>query len=136
MRRYVLFRAGSRSVCEYHGSLASWRCEICGASRVPDGGDSPPSCCGEHMRPDAVLFGEMIPVAAERAAKHALRDCDLFVAIGTSGTVAPASSFVRWAELNGARRVLLNLEIFEGARDLFGELEAGPADELVPRWFA
>jgi NAD-dependent deacetylase len=129
-------RAGSRSVCEYHGSLASWRCEICGAARVPEGGEAPPWCCGEHMRPNAVLFGEMIPIDAERAAKRALRDCDLFVAIGTSGTVAPASGFVRWAELNGARRVLLNLEIFDGARELFGELEVGPADELVPRWFA
>ncbi len=66
----------------------------------------------------------------------ALRDCDLFVAIGTSGTVAPASSFVRSAELNGARRVLLNLEAFDGARELYGEIDTGPADELVPRWFA
>ncbi|HWO19174.1 MAG TPA: Sir2 family NAD-dependent protein deacetylase [Kofleriaceae bacterium] len=137
-------RAGSRSVCEYHGSLARWRCERCGAARVP--GDAPgdavpghdvpvPACCGERMRPDVVLFGELIPVAAEHAAKQALRDCDLFVAIGTSGTVAPASSFVRWAALNGARTVLLNRELFDGARELFGELETGLADELVPRWF-
>jgi NAD-dependent deacetylase len=128
-------RAGSRSVCEYHGSLARWRCDACGTVREPPDG-TPPVCCGERMRPDVVMFGEMIPIDAERAAKHALRDCDLFVAIGTSGTVAPASSFVRWAELNGARRVLLNLEIFGGARDLYGELEAGSSDELVPRWFA
>ncbi len=87
------------------------------------------------MRPSVVLFGEMIPTAAERTAKHALRDCDLFVAIGTSGTVAPASSFVRWAELNGARRLLLNLEVFDGAHALFSECHEGPADELVPRWF-
>ncbi len=39
-------------------------------------------------------------------------------------------------ELNGERRVLLNLELFDGARELYGEHEAGPADELVPRWFA
>jgi NAD-dependent deacetylase len=129
-------RAGSRSVCEYHGSLASWRCEVCGTARVPGADEPPPGCCGQRMRPDVVLFGELIPTHAERTAKHALRDCDLFVAIGTSGTVAPASSFVRWAELNHARRVLLNLEIFDGARDLYGECDAGPADELVPRWFA
>jgi NAD-dependent SIR2 family protein deacetylase len=91
--------------------------------------------CGERMRPCAVLFGEMIPVEAERTAKHALRDCDLFVAIGTSGSVAPASSFVSWAQLNGARRILLDLEIFEGARALFSECHAGPADELVPALF-
>jgi len=127
-------RAGSRSVCEYHGSLARWRCDACRAVRVPEDG-APPVCCEQRMRPDVVLFGELIPVSAERTAKHALRDCDLFVAIGTSGTVAPASSFVRWAELNHARRVLLNLEIGGAARELYGEHEAGPADELVPRWF-
>jgi NAD-dependent deacetylase len=129
-------RAGSRGVCEYHGRLASWRCEVCGTAREPAVDGPPPACCGERMRPGAVMFGEMIPVEAEHTAKRALRDCDLFVAIGTSGTVAPASSFVRWAELNGARRVLLNLELFDEARELYGEIETGPADELVPRWFA
>ena len=59
----------------------------------------------------------------------------LFVAIGTSGTVAPASSFVRWARLNSARRVLLNLEGFDGD-DQFTDRDLGPADELVPKWFA
>jgi NAD-dependent deacetylase len=129
-------RAGSRNVCEYHGSLAIWRCEGCGTVRAPDAGEPPPVCCGERMRPSAVLFGEIIPAEADHAAKRALRDCDLFVAIGTSGTVAPASSFVRWAALNGARRVLLNLEIFDGAEELYDVRETGTADELVQRWFA
>ena len=127
--------AGSRRVCEYHGSLVRWRCDRCRVELVPDDVE-PPVHCGERMRPALVLFGEPIPVAAEHAAKQALRACDLFVAIGTSGTVAPASSFVRWAELNDARRILLNLEIYDGARALFTECHAGPADELVPRWFA
>jgi NAD-dependent SIR2 family protein deacetylase len=108
-------RAGSRNVCELHGSLMRWRCEVCRTELEPPDGDAPVHC-GERMRPAVVLFGEMIPVDAERTVKQALRDCDLFVAIGTSGTVEPASSFVRWAELNGARRMLLNLEIFDGAR--------------------
>ncbi len=127
-------RAGSTQVCEFHGSLRRWRCDACATELEPPDGDAPVHC-GERMRPAVVLFGEMIPVAADRAVKQALRDCDLFVAIGTSGTVEPASSLVRWAELNGARRVLLNLEIFDGARALFTECEAGPADELVPAWF-
>lgn len=127
-------RAGSQQVCEYHGTLMRWRCEVCRTElEPPDGGT--PLHCGQLMRPAIVLFGEMIPAEASYAAKLALRECDLFVAIGTSGTVAPASSFVRWAELNGARRVLLNLEISREARDEFGECIAGTADELVPRLF-
>jgi NAD-dependent deacetylase len=124
--------AGSRRVCEFHGSLARWRCERCGTEqRLP----SEPTHCGEPMRPAVVLFGEEIPADAEHSAKRALRDCDLFVAIGTSGTVSPASSFVRWAEYAGARRVLLNLEIDEAAHAHFSETHAGPADELVPQFF-
>ncbi len=131
-------RAGSFNVCEYHGSLTRWNCEICHVELEPpwlDHDPSPPHHCGEVMRPSVVLFGEMIPTEAEHAAKRALRDCDLFVAIGTSGTVAPASSFVRWAQLNNARRVLLNLEGFDGD-DEFTDRDLGPADELVPKWFA
>lgn len=128
-------RAGSNNVCEFHGSLRRWRCESCTTELEPADGDAPVHC-GQRMRPAVVLFGEMIPVDADRAVKQALRDCDLFFAIGTSGTVEPASSLVRWAELNGARRILLNLEIFDGARAQFTECHAGTADDLVPQWFA
>src|SRR5690606_4725749 len=123
--------AGSRRVCEFHGSLARWRCEQCGTEQhLP----AEPMHCGQWMRPCVVLFGEEIPVDAEHAAKRALRDCDLYVAIGTSGTVLPASSFVRWAAYAGAWRLLLNLEVEAEVREDFSEVHLGPADELVPRF--
>ena len=128
-------KAGSRNVVEYHGSLARWRCERCGVELEPPPGELPRHC-DELMRPAAVLFGEMIPASAEHAAKRALRDCDLFVAIGTSGTVWPAAGFVKSAAYAGARTVLLNLEIDDESRDLYGECHAGPADELVPKFFS
>lgn len=125
--------AGSRRVCEFHGSLAQWRCERCGTEQhLP----TDPQHCGEPMRPCVVLFGEEIPAEAEHTAKRALRDCDLFVAVGTSGTVVPAASFVKWAAYAGARRMLLNLEIDPAARDQFSECHSGTADELVSTWFA
>jgi NAD-dependent deacetylase len=125
-------RAGNKNVCEFHGSLARWRCETCDVEQTLP---TDPQHCGRAMRPSVVLFGEQIPVAAEHTAKRALRDCDLFVAIGTSGTVTPASSFVRWAEYAGARRVLLNLEIDPASHDHFSETHAGTSDELVPKFF-
>lgn len=128
-------RAGSQRVCEYHGTLMRWRCEVCGDEGEPPG-DDVPLHCGVIMRPAAVLFGEMIPPRAEHTASRALNDCDLFVSIGTSGTVFPAAGFARCAEYAGARRILLNLEIYEEARDVFSECHAGTADELVPRVFA
>ncbi|HEY3805998.1 MAG TPA: Sir2 family NAD-dependent protein deacetylase [Kofleriaceae bacterium] len=128
-------RAGSRNVVEYHGSLRVWLCEQCKQRLEPPLG-APPACCGERMRPDAVLFGEMIPASAEHAVTRALRDCDLFVAIGTSGTVWPAAGFVRSAEYSGAHTMLLNLELDDDARSLYRECHTGPADELVAHWFA
>lgn len=126
--------AGSRNVCELHGNLRRWRCEDCGYTSTPPDGD-PPMHCDERMRPDVVLFGEHLAVETERTMKHALRDCDLFIGIGTSGTVDPAASFVRWAALNNARRVLINLEVFDDARDLYTEVHAGESDALVPPLF-
>jgi NAD-dependent deacetylase len=122
--------AGSQRVCEFHGSLARWRCEVCGTEQLHP---TQATHCDVPMRPNVVLFGEEIPAEAEHTAKRALRDCDLFVAIGTSGTVSPASSFVRWAAYAGARTVLLNLEVDDAAD--FTERHAGTADELVPRFF-
>lgn len=127
--------AGSHRVVEYHGTLARWRCEVCGRMTEPPAGPLP-ECCGQTLRPDVVLFGEQIPVAAEHQVKAALRDCDLFVAIGTSGTVWPAASFVRSAQYAGARTILLNLEISDEDRSVYQETHAGAADELVPAFFS
>ena len=128
-------KAGSKNVIEYHGSLARWRCERCGHEDAP-AGPAQPRHCGEAMRPSAVLFGELIPAEAEHAAKRALRDCDLFVAIGTSGTVWPAAGFVRSAQYAGAHTALLNLEIDDEATEHFAEVREGRADEVVPAFFS
>jgi NAD-dependent deacetylase len=129
-------RAGSRNVVEYHGHLQTWRCERCATSIEPPAGDAAPMCCDERMRPNAILFDEMITADAEHAVTRALRDCDLFVAIGTSGTVWPAAGFVESARYSGARTMLLNLEIDDEARERFDECREGPADELVAELFA
>ena len=125
-------RAGTHNIVEYHGSLRDWRCEVCGRVTTPTSAELP-ECCGQPLRPDVVLFGEQIPVHAEHQVKGALRDCDLFVAIGTSGTVWPAAAFVRSADYAGARTLLLNLEIEPGHG--YQEAYSGPSDELVPKWF-
>jgi NAD-dependent deacetylase len=81
------------------------------------------------MRPDVVWFGEM-PREMERI-YQALSTCDLFVAVGTSGTVYPAAGFVAEARHAGAHTVELNLEPSEGA-SLFAEAHYGQATEVVP----
>ena len=61
----------------------------------------------------------------------ALSACDLFVSIGTSGSVYPAAGFVQEARRAGARTVELNLEPSEG-HSLFAERHYGPATQVVP----
>jgi len=71
-----------------------------------------PRCpeCGDWLRPCVVWFNEMLPDAAvARAAEWAER-CDLFLSIGTSALVWPASGFAHTAQRNGARLVEINLE--------------------------
>jgi len=132
-------RAGSRDVIELHGSLFRSRCTACDAVPIDDdrGAIDPlPRCgCGALLRPDVTLFGEPVPARPEHDAKRALRDCDLFVAIGTSGLVWPAAGFVRGAAYAGARCVYVNTEPLGDATG-FHQAYLGRAEELVPVLFA
>ena len=83
------------------------------------------------VRPDVVWFGEM-PYQME-AIWARIEDCDLFVAIGTSGAVYPAAGFVADARDRGARTLEINLEPSDNA-SLFDRRLPGPASETVPVW--
>ena len=91
-----------------------------------------PACAVQgQVRPDIVWFGEM-PYAMERI-EAALRGCDLFVSIGTSGAVYPAAGFVQTAKYVGAATLEINLEPSQGSM-LFDERRFGLASVEVPRW--
>ncbi|MFT2090874.1 Sir2 family NAD+-dependent deacetylase [Paraglaciecola sp. 2405UD69-4] len=126
-------RAGSNNVLHMHGSLLSARClqsqknvetfsNIDGTSRC--------SCCqpSSKMRPDIVWFGE-IPKHMERI-ESLLMEADLFVSIGTSGTVYPAAGFVNLANHYQVHSVELNLEPSEGVTR-FAEKHYGSASRVV-----
>jgi NAD-dependent deacetylase len=63
-----------------------------------------------------VWFGE-IPFYMNDVIPEAL-ECDVFIAIGTSGVVYPAAGFVATAAANGALTVEVNLEKTTDAFDL------------------
>ena len=123
-------RAGSRPL-HMHGELRRARCVAC-AGTMPWMADlstaTPcPACGAAALRPDVVWFGEL-PMGMDRIAA-ALAGCELFVSIGTSGTVYPAAGFV--ADAAHARTVELNLEPSAGSAS-FDEAHHGPATEVVP----
>ena len=82
--------AGSTDVIEIHGNLHRLRCTGCGwRKEVTDyaGLRIPPRCpeCGELVRPDVVLFGEMLPMVALNALEQELREgFDVVFSIGTT----------------------------------------------------
>jgi NAD-dependent deacetylase len=129
-------RAGSRSAIHMHGELLKARCSVCQAV-VPwesDLGvaDTCPACGrAGQLRPDVVWFGEMPMHMDEIYA--ALAEADLFVAIGTSGSVYPAAGFVEEARAAGVRTCEINLQPSDNARR-FDSARYGPASEAVPQW--
>src|SRR5690606_15235401 len=89
-----------------------------------------PDCQSKNcVRPDIVWFGEMpyfMDVVYEK-----LDQCDLFVAIGTSGQVYPAAGFVQ--NCQQAKKVEINLKA-SSVSHLFDELIEGPASQCVPQF--
>ena len=129
-------RAGSRRLIHMHGQvMQAWclKCDARSAWTATLGEDDACPACGEtgDLRPDIVWFGEM-PYEMERI-EEALRQCDLFVSIGTSGAVYPAAGFVQTARYCGAATLEMNLEPSLGST-FFDESRIGVAGTLVPAW--
>jgi len=129
-------RAGQPSLLHMHGELAKARCLRCGEVSPFDSdglaGVPCPACGAKSLRPHVVWFGEM-PLYMDRIEQWLEANCDLFVAIGTSGQVHPAAGFAETARAHGARTLELNLEPTELTRN-FDEARHGPATEVVPAW--
>lgn len=127
-------RAGTQRLIHMHGEVYKARCTDCGAR--PSWREELtlasvcPSCdVPGRLRPDVVWFGET-PYDLERIGAL-VASAELFVSIGTSGTVYPAAGLVGLARRAKARTVELNLEPSEGA-SLFDEAIHGRATEIVP----
>lgn len=130
--------AGSRNVIELHGNLSRTRCTNTDCDLEPFEDHAVPGTlprcprCDAPLRPDVVLFDEPMAARPEWESKRILRDCDLFLAVGTSGTVSPASNFVRSAEYAGARTIFVNVEPLDPPYPAFQETVLGAAESVLP----
>jgi len=111
--------AGTDRVIELHGNHQRVVCDDCGHKRDADAmfeqaggdGDLPPRCdCGGIYRPDVVLFGESLPDIAINEAQRLARDSDVFLAIGSSLSVRPASLLPKIVAEAGSTLVVINYE--------------------------
>ncbi|HUE25834.1 MAG TPA: NAD-dependent protein deacylase [Solirubrobacteraceae bacterium] len=94
-------KAGSVDVIEVHGSIASSSCLTCRAGyplddvrgrRAADAAGVPRCACGEALKPDVVLFGELLPVAAFARAERLAASADLLLCVGSSLEVYPVAA--------------------------------------------
>ena len=128
-------RAGNGRVLKLHGDIWEVRCVSCGLRRMdfqPVLALLPPLCeCGGMLRPGVVWFGEMLPVGVFEQAARATECCDLFLAVGTSAEVFPASQLPGIARQHGAYVVEVNIER-SAAADVAHEVLLGKAGEILP----
>jgi len=66
--------------------------------------------CGNWLRPAIVWFGDLLDEAVMHLASEMISACDLFISIGTSGTVWPAAGYPALARKTGACCIEINLE--------------------------
>jgi NAD-dependent deacetylase len=98
-------RAGTRELVEVHGSIATCSCPRCGGEegggveleqvrvRLAADAEGVPRCaeCHGPLKPDVVLFGELLdPVALERA-RELCEGAELLLCIGSSLEVHPVA---------------------------------------------
>lgn len=128
-------RAGSKNLIHMHGELAKLRCEMCDhVEEMMDDEhlqDSFLACsqCEGRLRPHIVWFNEMPMQMAE--IEKALSECDVFIAIGTSGHVYPAANFLHMARRHGAHTMGINLDPPENVY-FFDEFIQGKAGDILP----
>ena len=129
-------KAGSKNVYHMHGKIDESVCLNCGhVLQSEDCVDTYTLCphCNTQgfMKPNIVFFGEM-PLYMNEIEKK-LRECDLFISIGTSGVVYPAAGFVHTAKYYGAYTIEFNLEKTSN-NYLFDEHISGKCTETLPQF--
>ncbi|REK14504.1 MAG: NAD-dependent deacylase [Acidobacteria bacterium] len=129
--------AGSRDVIEVHGNIHRSRCVNCSKLFQMSRDDvphDPDMCkvCKSPVRPDVVLFGEMLPEGAHEKGAEAAALCDIFFTIGTSALVYPAAALPEVAKRAGAFLVEINPEETPLSHLCDVSLK-GPAGEIVSK---
>jgi NAD-dependent protein deacetylase/lipoamidase len=106
-------RAGSRTLVEVHGSIRTSSCLVCGTvvpfdevvQLLPV-----PHCpdCGRVLKPDVVMFGELLPGAQIVRAEQLAREAGLMLVVGSSLEVHPVAGLPLETLANGGELAIVN----------------------------
>jgi NAD-dependent deacetylase len=109
-------RAGSRQVLEVHGSIRTASCLECGeqvsleevVASLRAGAAPPCPRCGAILKPDVVMFGELLPVAALEQAVDLAREAGVLLAVGSSLEVYPVAGLPEETVAAGGALAIVN----------------------------
>ena len=134
--------AGTRELIEVHGSIASCSCLSCGTQvaleqvrmRLERAHDGVPRCldCARALKPDVVLFGELLPQQALSRARELCEGADVLLCVGSSLEVHPVAGLPELTHAAGGLVAILTqgptpLDGLADVRlsgDVLGELQA------------
>jgi len=115
-------------IVELHGNTTYALCLECARryelswvkEKFESANHAPDCACGGYIKTATVSFGQAMPAAAMERAEELTKQCDVFLAIGTSLVVWPAAGFPLMAKRNGAALVIINREPteFDAVADL------------------
>lgn len=135
-------KSGSKEVIELHGSAfnhkcSNWECDYFEERVFEKYNGNIDYCplCKSIMRLDAVMFGETIDSEIVYRINKTLEECDLFLSIGTSGTVYPASLYAKYAKEAGACTIFMNPEPLSMENPYFDYQIIGLAEEKLLEYF-
>lgn len=103
-------KAGSKNVIELHGTTLSNHCIKCGKYYSLDEIDTnkvPRCACGGIIKPDVVLYEEMLDENKIEKAIDAIEKADTLIICGTSLVVYPAASFINY--FRGKNLIVINM---------------------------
>ena len=131
--------AGSRDVVEVHGSIRTSSCLDCGHTETFDQvvrlleTTPAPVCaeCGSVLKPDVVMFGELLPEAAIDRADALARNARLLLVVGSSLGVYPVADLPRVTLEAGGRLAIVNRDPTPFDRAAALTIHAGAGDTLT-----
>jgi NAD-dependent deacetylase len=128
--------AGSRRVIEVHGSIRSASCLRCGRredfDRVVELLPAPACAdCGAVLKPDVVMFGELLPAGTMEEASELVADARLLLVVGSSLEVYPVAGLPEDALHAGARLAIVNLGPTPYDRRADLKIDASAAETLA-----
>jgi NAD-dependent deacetylase len=111
-------KAGSHTVYELHGHLREATCLRCYTIYPAEGilnqiiaNGEVPRCpsCGGVLKPNVILYGELLPVSMLNRSRQEARMCDVMLVAGSSLEVAPAGDLPLLAKQSGASLIIVTL---------------------------